>query len=73
MLLANRCAVVGMEKIPDQDERVVTTRRQHSSSQRIPFYTVHRCRVSAQLKKGLPRLPDIEDADEVRVGGKRSE
>lgn len=61
------------QQIPDQNQGVVSTGGQCSSSRGGPFYAVDGCAVAFEFEEGLTRLPDVEDADAVAVLGEGGE
>ena len=73
MVATDDSAILGMQKIPNEHEGIITTGGKHTSSRRIPFYRIYGCRVAAELQQCLTRLSHVEDADEVRISGKGCE
>ncbi len=66
-------AVGGVDEVPDEDEGVVGARCEHAAARGRPLDGVDGRGVAAQLQHGLARLADVEDADDVAVGGEGSE
>lgn len=62
-----------VQEVPDKNLTIVASRSQSTPAQRRPFHAVDGASVASQLKKSLSRLPDIENADDVRLGGKCGE
>ena len=67
MFAADRSASICVQKVPNKNKRVVSTRSKHTSPRRVPLDAVECCRVSAKLQQCLPWLSNIEDAHNVRV------
>lgn len=58
-----------VDKIPDQDETVVTSRSKDAASVRRPFHTVQGGGVTLELEKSLSRLPHIKHTNDAGVLG----
>ena len=56
-------------QIPNQDRTVITATGEHAPPIRTPLDAIHSCTVAVELEEGLPRLADVQDSDEGRVGG----
>jgi hypothetical protein len=67
--LRQRHGVVLVNKIPDQDEAVITSRGEDTTPVGRPFDTVQGGGVTLELQKCLSRLPHVEHADDVGVLG----
>ena len=62
-----------VDKIPDQDETVVASRRKDAASIRRPFHTVQGGGVALELEKSLSGLPHIKYTDDAGVLGERGQ
>ena len=72
-ITVERRPVGRVKQVPYQNECVVAAGSEHAAARRCPFDVIHRTAVTAELEQSLARLADVEDADEVAVGGKGGE
>jgi hypothetical protein len=56
---------IRIQQVPDKHKTVVCTACQRSSPRRTPFDAVDRRRMPVELEKCLPRLPYIQDSDDL--------
>lgn len=56
-----------IQKIPDQHQRIVSTRCEGSSSRRRPFDAVNGRRMASKFEQSLAWLTNVENPDAVRI------
>ena len=54
-----------VQKIPDQHQRIVSTRCERSSSGRRPFNTIYSRRMASKFEQSLAWLTNVENSDGV--------
>ena len=66
-------AVLRMQQVPHEHQRVVGAGREHTAAAGRPFDCVNGRGVAAELEQGLARLPHVEDPDDLAIGGEGGE
>jgi hypothetical protein len=67
------CTLAATRQIPQQDATIIPPTGQHPPIRRTPLNGIHIRGMPAQLEEGLPRLADVEDADQRGLGGEGRE